>query len=158
MSRLSERLRAPRTGRPQARGIATRRRVLDAAEQLFAKRGYEPASMAEVAARAGVGVGTLYHHFPDKRALLLELIDDWGDREHARSRTLNAPLRSARRLEKPEIEDLLVTASRNLARNGGFRLMLMELAERDPEVRARLGRIDQVATERLGDCLAERQA
>src|SRR5262245_50445770 len=67
--------------RPQARGVATRRRVLQAAESLFARRGYDATGMADVADRAGIGVGTLYHHFPDKRALLLALIDDWGDRE-----------------------------------------------------------------------------
>src|SRR5258706_6883868 len=74
--------------RPQARGVATRRRVLIAAESLFARRGYEATAMADVAERAGIGVGTLYHHFPDKRALLLALIDDWGDREleHRRGR------------------------------------------------------------------------
>src|SRR5258705_12886895 len=74
--------------RPQARGVATRRRVLIAAESLFARRGYEATAMADGAERAGIGVGTLYHHFPAKRALLLALIDDWGDRqlEHRRDR------------------------------------------------------------------------
>ncbi len=79
--------------RPQARGIVTRRRVLQAAEQLFAKHGYEPTSMAMVARRANIGVGTVYHHVPDKRALLLALIDDWaiGNWPAAKARwTLNA--------------------------------------------------------------------
>ena len=58
--------------RPQARGRATRARLLEAAEKLFTRQGYEGSSIGDVALGAGEGVGTVYHHFPDKRALLLE--------------------------------------------------------------------------------------
>ena len=44
-------------------------RILDAARDLFAEVGYE-ASMEQIAARAGVGVGTLYRRFPNKEDLL----------------------------------------------------------------------------------------
>ena len=44
-------------------------RILDAARDLFAEAGYE-ASMEQIAARAGVGVGTLYRRFPNKEDLL----------------------------------------------------------------------------------------
>lgn len=158
MSRARPKSRLLRSGRPQARGLATRRRVLDAAEQLFAKRGYEPTSMAEVAERAGIGVGTLYHHFPDKRALLLALIDDWGDRELAAGRSRLAPLREAPEGVRAAIAKALARSSRELGREGGLRLVLLELAERDDDVRARLARIDQVAVERLGEFLAAAKA
>jgi len=158
MSRAAPKARARRSSRPQARGIATRRRVLDAAEKLFAQRGYEPASMADVAERAGVGVGTLYHHFPDKRALLLALIDDWGDRELAHGRARMAPLREAHQGVRAVIAGLLASSSHELSRGGGLRLVLLELAERDNDVRTRLARIDQVAIERLGDFLAAARA
>lgn len=46
-----------------------RQRVLDAARSLFADRG-EDVQMPEVAATAGVGVGTVYRHFPTRRALV----------------------------------------------------------------------------------------
>jgi AcrR family transcriptional regulator len=59
---------------PQARGIATRDRLLLAASELFARDGYEGTSIGDIAHRAGVGVGTVYHHFEDKRSLLLELL------------------------------------------------------------------------------------
>jgi len=140
--------------RPQARGVATRRRVLSAAESLFARRGYEATGMADIAERAGIGVGTLYHHFPDKRALLLALIDDWGDREleHRRShhdveRFLGAEPRAA-------FGDDLRQSYERLRREGGFYLVLLELAERDSDVRQRLNRINQLADERLRDVLA----
>jgi AcrR family transcriptional regulator len=47
-----------------------REAILLAGEQLFAGQGYSGTTMAEIAARAGVAVGTLYRLFPDKRALL----------------------------------------------------------------------------------------
>lgn len=46
-----------------------RARVLDAAEQVFADRG-TGASTEEIARQAGVGVGTVFRHFPTKAALL----------------------------------------------------------------------------------------
>src|ERR1700674_2193042 len=46
-----------------------RARVLDAAEAIFADRGTS-ASTEEIAVRAGVGIGTLFRHFPTKEALL----------------------------------------------------------------------------------------
>jgi AcrR family transcriptional regulator len=61
--------------RTQPRGKATREKLLLAARSLFAQDGYEGASIGDVARAAGVGVGTVYHHFADKRALLLELLD-----------------------------------------------------------------------------------
>lgn len=51
-----------------------RRRVLDAARLLFAERGLD-VPMDEIAAAAGVGVGTVYRHFPNKEELLSALVD-----------------------------------------------------------------------------------
>lgn len=48
-------------------------RVLDAARQIIAERGID-APMELVAARAGVGIGTVYRRFPSKRALVAELV------------------------------------------------------------------------------------
>ena len=151
---LREGVLALRKARPQARGIATRRKLLQAAEALFARRGYESTGMADVAERAGVGVGTLYHHFPDKRALLLALIDDWGDRELARARDEHDVERFLGENPRAAFGDDLRASYERLRREGGFFLVLLELAERDGDVRTRFNRIDQVATERLRDVLA----
>lgn len=50
------------------------------ASVLFAERGYGASSTAEIAAAAGVSQGTLFHHFPTKRALLTEVGAREGDR------------------------------------------------------------------------------
>jgi AcrR family transcriptional regulator len=131
--------------------VATRRRLLDAAERGFGARGYEPTSMNEIAEAAGVGVGTLYHHFPDKRALLLALIDDWGDRELARDRGIEFFERYLGSDPRSAIHADLTARAERLRRDGSFQLVLMQLADRDHDVRARLDRIQQVRRERLRD-------
>ncbi len=61
------------TGRAAARAReapTTRDAILDAAERLFAERGFDGVSMREIAAEAGLrNQASLYHHFRDKRAL-----------------------------------------------------------------------------------------
>jgi len=49
-------------------------RILVAARDLFAEKGYE-VSMEQIAARAGVGIGTLYRRFPNKEDLLGAVTD-----------------------------------------------------------------------------------
>ena len=52
-----------------------RERVLTAAAVVFSEHGHE-AQMDDVASRAGVGVGTVYRHFPTKEALMEALAVD----------------------------------------------------------------------------------
>jgi AcrR family transcriptional regulator len=66
-------------GRPRGttrQGFATRRRLYETAIQLIATRGYEAATLRDVARSAGVSVGLLYKHFSSKRAVVLSLYDD----------------------------------------------------------------------------------
>jgi AcrR family transcriptional regulator len=53
----------------QKRAERTRRDVLDAAREIFTGRGFADASMEEIAERAGVTRGPLYHYFDDKQDL-----------------------------------------------------------------------------------------
>ncbi|MGZ6142317.1 MAG: TetR/AcrR family transcriptional regulator [Myxococcales bacterium] len=53
----------------------TARAISAAAEEVFASKGLREARMEEIAARAGVSVGTVYNHFEDREALLGELIE-----------------------------------------------------------------------------------
>src|SRR5690242_19791737 len=54
--------------KPRADAIRNRERVLEAAKAVFSTGGAE-ASLEAVARRAGVGIGTLYRHFPTREAL-----------------------------------------------------------------------------------------
>lgn len=51
--------------------------IATAARAVFCERGFEAASTAEIAARAGVAEGTLYTHFQNKRALLIKVLELW---------------------------------------------------------------------------------
>lgn len=54
--------------KPRADAVRNRERVLEAAKAVFSAGGSE-ASLEAVAKRAGVGIGTLYRHFPTREAL-----------------------------------------------------------------------------------------
>lgn len=47
--------------------------ILDAAMRLFSEQGYETTTTNKIAELAGVSIGSLYHYFPNKNAILLEL-------------------------------------------------------------------------------------
>lgn len=55
----------------------SRRAVLDAALDLFAHQGYRATTMRDVAEKAGVSTGAVYHHFPDKETIFRALIDEY---------------------------------------------------------------------------------
>ena len=60
---------APRLNRRQAAKVRTRQKVLDAARALFAERGYEPATIRDIAKGAGMSTGAVFANFQDKAEL-----------------------------------------------------------------------------------------
>ncbi|HEX5731369.1 MAG TPA: TetR/AcrR family transcriptional regulator [Blastocatellia bacterium] len=63
----------------QARSKQTKEKIIQAAIQLFQERGYEKTTSNEIAAAAGVSVGSFYVYFTDKRQLLLTIFDRLAD-------------------------------------------------------------------------------
>src|SRR5258706_9756006 len=63
----------------QARSKQTKEKIVQAAIQLFQHRGYEGTTSNEIAAEAGVSVGSFYVYFTDKRQLLLSIFDRLAD-------------------------------------------------------------------------------
>jgi len=61
---------------PRTRSDAAHRKVLDAALELVAERGIEATSMDAIAAASGVSKATIYKHWKDKDALLLEMLGE----------------------------------------------------------------------------------
>ena len=67
---------------------ATRERLLAAAEEVFADKGFYEAAVDEVARRSNTSKGSVYFHFPSKEALFNAVMDSLGERllrrvEHA---------------------------------------------------------------------------
>ncbi len=58
----------------RARGQQRVSLILETAEQLFADRGYEAATTNEIAAAAGIPIGSIYQFFPNKEAILHALL------------------------------------------------------------------------------------
>ncbi|MFQ5967113.1 MAG: TetR/AcrR family transcriptional regulator [Acidimicrobiia bacterium] len=54
----------------------TRTELLDAAEDLFSRHGYEATSLGDVAAFVGIGRTTVYEYFTDKEDLLASLVEE----------------------------------------------------------------------------------
>jgi AcrR family transcriptional regulator len=71
------------TGTPAGPKRADARRnyesLIAAATEAFAERGADDVSLEEIARRAGVGIGTLYRHFPARQALLEAVYKDQVD-------------------------------------------------------------------------------
>ncbi len=114
---------AVRAGEP-----SSRERILDAAEDLFARRGYAGVGLREVAEDVGLGKSSLFHHFPNKPELyaavcarILERIDAGVARSLARSGSAAERFLGA-------IDDLVLALSR---RPGDARILLRSLFEDD---------------------------
>ena len=63
-----------------SRGAATRQRLLDAAESIFAELGYHEASIVKITEAAGVAQGTFYLYFASKQEIFEELVRDLNRR------------------------------------------------------------------------------
>src|SRR5881227_1711411 len=69
------------TARTEARRAEVRDRIVRAAFELIRRGGYREASVAAVAAGAGVATGTVYRHFPSKADLFAEVFRRASQRE-----------------------------------------------------------------------------
>ncbi|MFD7135221.1 TetR/AcrR family transcriptional regulator [Streptomyces sp. NPDC059894] len=64
----------PRRMPRQVRAELTRERVLTAAAHVFAEHGYAAGTTNRIAERARISIGSLYQYFPNKDAILVELL------------------------------------------------------------------------------------
>ena len=128
----------------EQRRAETRRRLLDAAADLFAARGVEGASIDAIAEVADRTSGAIYDHFGGKEGLLFALLEGWVDDVAA---VIVAELATATTLD-----ERMATLWRNVAeapqgdgRWIGLEHELWSWAARHPEARAHLARRYQAA-------------
>ncbi len=122
----------------QARAIRTRERILEQAEVAFASKGFEATSLtSDILEPAGVSVGSFYHQFPDKRAVLEAVVGErrsaWGSQIHElldaeQHDTLERVLRDVLRWLLDDIE----------LRPSAWWVHFREVHHADPEIRALL--------------------
>jgi AcrR family transcriptional regulator len=82
----------PAQARRWAKTGATQQRILDAATEVFATRGFTAATMADVVAASGASIGSIYHHFGGKSELFLAIFEQMAD---AVDRRIDATMREA---------------------------------------------------------------
>src|SRR3989441_1278039 len=118
--------RSPRT--------ATRERILDAALEVFARKGYHRAIVDDIVRTSGTSKGAVYHHFPNKEAVSLALVDAFAARLACSARAAIAEQRGA--LAKAECG--LTAALATFAANERLaRLILLEAVSLGPTYQAK---------------------
>lgn len=141
----------------QSRSQRTQDSLLDAAEALFSEMGADATSVADVAARAGCSVGSLYHHFRDKKALLYALFDRM--REQYRETTRDAV--DPARWEGASVADILrgyLEFSLETGRERpGFKRAGLEASRNDPALRERFAELRSELNRGLSDLLLARR-
>ncbi|MCP3711732.1 TetR/AcrR family transcriptional regulator [Paraburkholderia sp. CNPSo 3274] len=91
----------------QERAARTLDALLEAAGEAFAERGFEAATMTQIAQQAGVSVGAAYQYFPNKEALALALRKRYGDEMDARWSALIAAHDDAGKLPLAQLVERL---------------------------------------------------
>jgi AcrR family transcriptional regulator len=84
MATADEATGAPKRLTRKEKQAETRARLLDAAEQVFLRRGLQGSSVEEIAAEAGFTRGAFYSNFKSKDELFVELLQDRVYRRYAR--------------------------------------------------------------------------
>ncbi len=108
--------------------VRSRDRILDAAEELFARRGYAGVGLREVADEVGLGKSSLFHHFPNKPELYAAVCARILERiEEGVVASLAEPGDAAERFLRT-IDDLVLALAE---RPGHARILLRSLFEDD---------------------------
>lgn len=138
--------------------MATHDQVLSAARALFSRNGYDATTIQDIASSASVSVGTVYHHFSDKRKILLTLVDAWGEHLLNERRTtldyqafFGDDVRTA-------IHSRLRTVYDRLCKEPSLYLVILSLVSRDEEVRERYAKVEEIVIERLRSLIEFGQA
>ena len=137
------------------RSDASRERILDAATELFAARGYAGAGVDRLAERSGIAKTAIYYHFGNKEGLLAAVLErtatQWIEAIQQASRQGDRPLE---RLERALAGMRAMLEERPWILNL-FQILTLEVAEEKPEIRATLQGILRRARQAITDGIRE---
>jgi AcrR family transcriptional regulator len=126
--------------RAERQRLQLRQDIIDAAFMEFSDRGYHQTGISHIAKRLGIGHGTFYRYFENKRDILEHVIDGVCEKIRLAMAEANAPTAS-RTLEDYEgqLARLGVSLSKILHETPGlFRILLLEATSIDPEMTRRI--------------------
>lgn len=126
--------------------------ILAAAEEVFCQMGYDAATVADVALRAGVVEGNVYRYVKSKRELVARVVSDWYSRRIEEIETEVRQIGSVR----SRLRYLIAAHLRSLRDSPGLmRLIIRELRTGDPEFSNIVGGLNQKYTAFLRQALEE---
>ena len=97
--------------------LATRDKILQAAREVFAEKGYHRALVDDIVRASQTSKGAVYHHFPNKEALFLALGDEFA------GRVAEGPPLPQRAIERAAAMRVLVNQSQRIAWLGELTLL-----------------------------------
>ena len=131
----------------QTRSERTQSALMDAAESLILEKGTDATTIADIAARAGCSVGTVYHHFKDKKALFFALFHRMTEAYQA----LNQAVADPAQWQGATVADLLhgyLEISLNLSRQAAAKVAASAVVADHPELAAHYAEI-QASSRRI---------
>jgi AcrR family transcriptional regulator len=137
---------------PERRRDRTRQTLLDAAAEVFARKGFVAASLDEIAELAGFSRGAIHHHFDSKEELFLAVLERHNER-------LLAAFEERIGSAQPFPVDPAVNAAqwRDIHADDGDDVLLMlefrTYVLRNPELRSKLADVEQRAVTATADML-----
>jgi AcrR family transcriptional regulator len=145
-----------RSARAQVAREVRKKQILDAAQDVFASRGYHGTSVSDLVEAAGVARGTFYLYFPSKAAIFQELVEDLLQQLRASIRGVDTRPGAA-----PIPEQLRATVQRvleTLAANRALcRILFREALSTDTDVETRLDRFYESLLRYLQEALENGQ-
>ncbi len=159
MSESSQNASNPKRAPQRERGRQRVAALLEAADAVFAEKGYDAATMTEIAARAGSAIGSLYQFFPTKPQVAEALMDRY---EAALTEQLATLHTAAATLDSEQLATTLLRALIDFRRQHPAFVALAEAGaapqERASAIRAGLRRQLQEILRQHRPALSEEQA
>jgi AcrR family transcriptional regulator len=121
-----------------ARGVATRARIVEAAAELMHVQGVNATTLDDVRAASGTSKSQLYHHFPDKDALVRAVASLWAERILAREEAQLARLNSFNGLVRWRNALVQRNAAQHGAHGCAIGSMATEVSDHDDRARETL--------------------
>lgn len=144
---------SPRKTPKQQRSAETRARILDAAARVFSRHGYAAGTTNRIAEEAGLSIGSLYQYFPNKDAILVELM-----RRHVTDGALLVAERLAAVAVRPLPERVAAFVEAMVANHADdprLHQVLFEEAPRPPELLRELHLLERQVTDYVAAVLRE---
>jgi AcrR family transcriptional regulator len=141
------RLSAPTFSQDRAR--KTYEALVAAAAETFAKRGFDDTQTPDIAAKAGVAVGTFYRYFADKREIFLEIMKRHMAQSYREVMGELSPERFVGIERRATIDHALSVLLENVTRIPALERVFLQMSLRDREIGELRHRVEEVCCERL---------